>query len=545
MTRPVACVLTGGTVIDGTGGPPVAADVRLDGGRIADVAAPGSLGRVGESIDVSGRAILPGFVDIHTHADFSLPTHPSASSMVRQGVTTVVVGNCGFSPFPVGPGDHADQLRQATAIFGRELDWQWRDLAGYAEHLAEIGIAVNVAPLVGHGALRIAVMGYERRDATRRELADMCALADESMSAGAFGMSSGLIYPPGSFSGRDELVALCRVVAAHGGMYSTHMRNEGEQLLVALEEALEIAQRSGARLQLSHHKVLGRRNWGLTAASLQRVDQAIASGADIALDQYPYPASSTTMLALVPGWAAEGGAEALAARLRDPVTRAEIRAEVLHGPTDGRPKRDFEPDTVMISSVGLDEHVPFVGRHLEEIAAAACREPVDVMLDLLGRDGAVEVVIFAIGDEDIERVMRHPRVAVASDGWTMHPDAGGTPHPRSYGTFARVLQRYVREQNVLSLPDAVRRMTSLPADRLGLPDRGRIAAGMVADLVVLDPGRVTEQATFVDPHQFATGVDEVFVAGVPVVRAGTETGARPGAVLRHARPAREETASWI
>jgi N-acyl-D-amino-acid deacylase len=545
VTSPLDGVLTGGVIVDGTGGPPVTADIRLDGGSIADIGPPGSLAGGGEPIDVSGRAILPGFVDIHTHADFSLPTHPSASSMVRQGVTTLVVGNCGFSPFPVGPGDHADQLRQATAIFGRDLDWQWCDLAGYADHLAAIGIAVNVAPLVGHGALRIAVMGYERRDATHRELADMCALAEESMSAGAFGMSSGLIYPPGSFSGRDELVALCRVVAAHGGIYSTHMRNEGEQLLVALEEALDIADKSGARLQLSHHKVLGRRNWGITSASLRRIDEAIASGVDVALDQYPYPASSTTMLALVPGWAAEGGTAALAARLRNPQIRSEIRTEVLDGPTDGRPKRDFEPDTVMISSVGLDEHAPFVGRRLDEIASTAGRAPVDVMLDLLGRDGAVEVVIFAIGDEDIERVMRHPRVAVASDGWTMHPDEGGTPHPRSYGTFARVLQRYVREQNLLSLPEAVRRMTSLPADRLGLPDRGRIAPGMVADLVVLDPERITEQATFVDPHQFATGVDGVFVAGVPVVRAGAETGARPGSVLRHARARGVGATRWI
>ncbi|BBZ03344.1 N-acyl-D-amino-acid deacylase [Mycolicibacterium chitae] len=537
MTGASGHVLTGGVVIDGTGAEPVPADVRLCDGIVAEIAPPGSLAaRSGEQIvDATDRAIVPGFVDIHTHADFSLPTHPSAASMVRQGVTTLVVGNCGFSPFPVGPGEHAEQLRQATAIFGRGLDWRWRDLPGYAAHLAEVGTAVNVAALVGHGAVRIAVLGYERRDATDSELSAMRHLVEGAMAAGAFGISSGLIYPPGSFAGRDELVQLCRVVADHGGIYSTHMRNEGEQLLVALDEAMAIARGSGVRLQLSHHKVLGRRNWGLTEESLQRVDAAIAEGVDIALDQYPYPASSTTMLALVPGWAAEGGASALAERLRDPQNRNVIRTEILDGPTDGRPKRDFEPDTVMISSVGLDEHSSFVGRRLDEIAREAGREPVDVMLDLLGRDGAVEVVIFAIGDEDIERVMRHPRVAIASDGWTLHPDEGGTPHPRSYGTFARVLQRYVREKNLLSLPEAVRRMTSLPADRLGLADRGRIAAGAVADVVVLDPARVTERATFVDPHQYAAGVDDVFVAGVPVVRGGVETGARPGAVLRHRR----------
>lgn len=531
---PCGFLLAGGRVLDGLGSGPVRADIRLRGNRIAEIADPGALAATaGEAVvDVTGKVVAPGFVDIHTHSDFSLPTHPSAASMVRQGVTTLVVGNCGFSPFPVGTDERAEMLRQATAIFGRELGWHWRDLPGYAAHLAEIGTAVNVAPLVGHGAVRIAVMGYDRRDATAAELAEMCRHVEEAMSAGAFGMSSGLIYPPGTYAGRSELVELCKVVASYGGMYSTHMRNEGEQLLSALDEALDIARQSGARLQLSHHKVLGRRNWGLTEASLRRVNSEIESGADIALDQYPYPASSTTMLALVPAWAAEGGAATLADRLGDPATRTAIRAEVLDGPTDGRPKRDFEPDTVMISSVGLDEHRHLVGRRLDEIADEYRAEPVDVMLDLLARDPAVEVVIFAIGDDDIERVMRHPRVAVASDGWTMHPDAGGTPHPRSYGTFARVLQHYVREREVLPLPEAVRRMTSLPADRLGLADRGRLLSGAVADVVVFDPELVTERATFTDPHQFASGVDHVWVGGTPVVRNGVQTGARPGVVLR-------------
>jgi N-acyl-D-amino-acid deacylase len=528
------CVLSGGVLVDGSGTAPVAADVRLSADRIAEIGPTGTLAAAGEPvIDVTGRVVTPGFVDIHTHADFSLPTHPSAASMVRQGVTTLVVGNCGFSPFPVADGPRGDLLRQATAIFGRGLNWQWSDLCGYARYLEKVGIAVNVAPLVGHAAVRIAVMGYDRRNATPDELAAMCRHVDAAMAEGAFGLSSGLIYPPGTFAGRDELVALCRVVADRNGIYSTHMRNEGEQLLAALEEALDIAESSGVRLQLSHHKVLGRRNWGLTSTSLQRVDAAIAAGIDVALDQYPYPASSTTMVALVPAWAAEGGVGALAERLTDPGIRAAIRTEVLEGPTDGRPKRDFEPDTVMISSVGLAEHADLVGRRLDEIGECSGRHPVDIMLDLLANDGAVEVVIFAIGDEDIERVMRHPLVAVASDGWTMHPDEGGTPHPRSYGTFARVLQRYVREQQVLSLAEAVRRMTSLPAGRIGLHDRGRVAVGAVADVVVLDPARVTEESTFVDPHRFADGIDHVWVAGEMVVHGGHETGARPGVVLRH------------
>jgi len=532
-------VLRSGLLLDGTGGAPVVADVRLAGGVIDAVGEPdGSLVQPGDQVvDVTGAAVAPGFVDIHTHADFSLPSHPGASSMVRQGVTTLVVGNCGFSPFPVGPGARAELLHQATTVFGRGLAWQWEDLPGYAAHLARIGTTVNVAALVGHAAVRIAVMGYDRRDATPDELEQMRTLVAEAMAAGAYGISSGLIYPPGSYAPASELVALCEVVAAYGGLYATHMRNEGEQLLVAVEEALEIARRSGVRLQLSHHKVLGRRNWGLTAQSLAIIDQAVADGVDLALDQYPYPASSTTMVALVPAWAAEGGTAALAARLNDPDVRAAVRDEVLNGPTDGRPKRDFEPDTVMISSVGRPEHQQYVGQRLDEIARSQGREPVDVMLDLLTADGGVEVVIFAIGDDDIQRVMRHPLVAVASDGWTMDPAEGGSPHPRSYGTFARVLQKYVREDAILTLPEAVRRMTSLPADRLGMHDRGRITPGAAADVVVFDPSRVTEESTFLDPHRFASGVTGVWVAGERVVVDGEETGARPGTVLRHGVPA--------
>lgn len=452
--------------------------------------------------------------------------------MVRQGVTTVLVGNCGFSAFPVGDGERGEMLREATSVFGRGLDWSWDDLDSFAARLTDLGTAVNVGTLVGHGSVRIAVMGYERRDATETEMRQMVRLVAEAVAGGAFGLSSGLIYPPGSYAPTEELVRLCTAVAEAGGFYATHMRNEGEHLLRSVEETIEVAERSGVGLQMSHHKVLGRRNWGLTAHSLSIVDDAIARGVDISLDQYPYPASSTTMVALVPAWAADGGTERMRARLADAAERSRIREEILNGPTDGRPKRDFEPDTVMISSVARASNRPLVGRRLDEIAAERGAEPVDVMLDTLMNDESVEVVIFAIGEEDIARVMRHPRVAVASDGWTLHPDAGGSPHPRSYGTFARVLGDYVRDQGVLTLSEAVRRMTSLPADRMGLRDRGRIHAGARADLVVLDPERVREEATFLDPHQFAAGVDHVWVNGHQVMDNGEQTRSRPGEFLK-------------
>lgn len=525
-------VLRNGLVVDGTGTPGELADVVVRDGRIAALVTPGTSVE-GTSVDVTGLTVCPGFVDIHTHADFSLPRFGAASSMVRQGVTTLLVGNCGFSAFPVGAGERGAMLREYTAIFGRGLDWSWTDLDGFAAALETVGTGVNVGTLVGHGSVRIEAMGFDRRDPEPGELDRMRSAVAAAMDAGAFGLSSGLIYPPGSYGGTDELVSLCEVVEERGGFYATHMRNEGEHLLRSVEETLEISRRSGVALQMSHHKVLGQRNWGLTVGSLGVIDEAIAAGMDVTLDQYPYPASSTTMVALMPPWSVEGGTERMRERLADAGERQRIRDEVLDGPTDGRPKRDFEPDTVMISSVGDPSHASLVGRRLDEIAAEQGVEPVDAMLDLLGADAGVEVVIFAIGEEDIERVMRHPRVAVASDGWTLHPDAGGTPHPRSYGTFVRVLGEFVRRRQVLTLPEAVRRMTSLPAGRMGLTDRGRVAAGHHADLVVFDPETVAETATFLEPHSFAAGVRHVFVNGEHVVADGEETGLRPGRFLRH------------
>jgi N-acyl-D-amino-acid deacylase len=486
-------------------------------------------------VDVAGFIIAPGFIDLHTHCDFTLPQYPRADSMVRQGVTTIVTGNCGSTPYPINT-ERAGLLRDSTAHLGSSLEWSWGDAAGYADMLDSLPLALNVVMLVGHTSIRIAAMGFERRPPTQGELEAMRGLVSDAMGQGCAGLSSGLIYSPGSYADVAELVALATVAAEHGGFYATHMRNEGPALLAAVEEALTIASSSGAGLQLSHHKVLGRNNWGLTERSLARIAQAQAAGMDVILDQYPYNATSTTLTALLPTWMLEGGIANMRDRLRDEQTRAAARVEMLDGPTDGRPKRDFEPETVTIASIHSGRRDGFAGRNLAELARAEGCEPVDLFLDLLRDEGGgIEVVIAAIGEDDIRRVMRNQSVAVASDGWTLSPEAGGTPHPRSYGTFARVLGHYSRDERVIPIEEAVRKMTSLPARRLGMTDRGWVRPGARADLVVFDSETVMDCATYEQPHRFCAGVHHVFVDGTEVIREGEDTGAVTGAVLRRRR----------
>jgi N-acyl-D-amino-acid deacylase len=528
-------LLRGGQVIDGTGAPARVADVAVRDGAVTDVGPNLDTPSGAVVADVTGLVVAPGFIDLHTHCDFTLPQYPRADSMVRQGVTTIVTGNCGSTPYPVDPG-RAGLLRDSTAHLGSSMAWNWCDAKGYADMLDGLPLSLNVVMLVGHTSVRIAAMGFERRPPTDAELIAMRRLVTDAMEQGCAGLSSGLIYSPGSYAETAELIALATVAAQRGGFYATHMRNEGPALLSAVDEALTIASSSGAGLQLSHHKVLGRSNWGLTERSLARVAEAQAAGVDVLLDQYPYDATSTTLTALLPTWMLEGGVAAMRDRLRDDQVRSAARLEMLNGPTDGRPKRDFEPETITIASIHGDRRDGFAGRNLADLARSESCEPVDLFLDLLRDDGGgIEVVIAAIGEDDIRRVMRNPSVAVASDGWTLSPDAGGIPHPRSYGTFARVLGHYSRDESVIPIEEAVRKMTSLPARRLGMTDRGVVRSGARADLVVFDPSTVIDRATYEQPHRFCDGVHHVFVDGTEVIREGIDTGACTGAVLRRQR----------
>jgi N-acyl-D-amino-acid deacylase len=527
-------LIRGARIVDGTGSAAATGDVAVERGVIREV---GRLGRPAARrvVAADGAVVAPGFIDLHTHSDFTLPRFPRAPSMTRQGVTTQVLGNCGFSPFPTVQAT-AGLLRDASAFLDAGLEWDWSDLDGYAGRLAGLPLACNLALLVGHGSVRVAVMGFDDRAPTPAELDAMRELVAASMRQGAFGLSSGLIYAPGSFASTAELAELARVAAASGGFYASHIRDEAGGLLEAMREAIEIGRRAGAGVQLSHHKAMGRANWGRVRDSLALLERSHA-GHDVLADQYPYTAGSTTLLALLPGWATAGGVPAMRQRLADPSARQRLAGDLARRERgDLRPgERELDPASVVIADVPAG---PLERHRASNLAAAARDEGCSVgrlVVRLLEEAPAgVPIVWHGMDEADVRLVLAHPLVAVASDGWTLDPALGGVPHPRSYGTFVRVLGRYAVREGVLSLEAAVRKMTSLPARRLGLADRGILAAGMAADLVVFDPDRVIDRATYERPHAFCDGVSHVVVNGRLVVDDGQDTGAPAGKVLRHA-----------
>lgn len=517
--------LTGATVVDGTGARRRTADLAVADGRIVavgpDAAAPAT-----RTLALDGLVLAPGFVDIHTHVDFTLPRYPRAASMVRQGVTTLVGGNCGFSPFPVAAG-REDDLRDLGAFIDAGLDWTWSDAEGYLAHLEALPLACNVAQLVGHGSLRVAVLGFDRRQPTPFELDRMRGHVDDALVAGAVGLSTGLVYVPCSHASTSEVVALAEVAARYGRIFSTHVRSEGDGVVAAVAEALEIGGAAGVAVQLSHHKAMGRDNWGTVDQTLGMLDAARDRGLDVAADQYPYIAASTTLSTLLPAWARDDGLDGMLAILADADAREALARQVAAGASD------YDLEQVMISAVPQGRNAAVAGRMLVDIARAAGEQPIDSVLRLLAEErDQVQMVIFGMDERDVRTVMAHPQVAIASDGWTLDPAEGGVPHPRSYGTYARVLGRYVRDDGVLTLEDAVRKMTSLPASRLGLRNRGTVRTGARADLVAFDPATVADRATFDAPHRFAAGVHHVIVNGQLVIDDGADTGAEAGTVLR-------------
>jgi N-acyl-D-amino-acid deacylase len=524
--------IEGGTVIDGTGSPGGRADVGIASETIVAV---GDLSRepAGRTLNASGRVVAPGFIDIHSHSDWRLWANRRAESKIRQGVTLEVVGNCGFSPAPASD-EHMDELRGFALAVPRGLDFRWRSVAEYLDALDADGMALNVIQLVGHGALRVATMGFARREPSARELARMQGMLGDGLEAGAWGLSTGLVYAPGSYATTDEIVALASV-ARHGpAIYASHIRGEGAGLLEAVAEAIEIGRRARLPVQVSHLKAAGRPNWGKVAPALQMIDAAVEEGHDVQADVYPYTASSTTLRTLLPDWALEDGVEAMRARLRDPATRARIRREI-EAPTTGQSLLDrIGWDNVLVSY--CEGRKDAEGRRVSEIAEATGVEPVDAALDLILDEGArAYMILFQLDEGDLRQVLAHPRVMVGSDGSALAPygELGeGRPHPRSYGTFPRVLGEYVREQRLLPLAQAVHKMTGMPAGRLALRDRGTIAVGARADLVVFDARGVTDQATYEVPHRYPTGIEQVIVNGRFVIRDGEHTGSLPGRVLR-------------
>ena len=523
--------IEGATVVDGTG----TAGGRTDVGIRDDlIVALGDLSRehAGRTLTASGKVVSPGFIDVHSHSDWALWGNRRAESKVRQGVTTEVVGNCGFSPAPV-TREYLDDMRGFAIALPRALDFRWRSMSEYFEAFDGDGTALNVVQLVGHGALRIAAMGFARREPSAAELALMQRLLAEGMEAGAWGLSTGLIYAPGSYATTAEIVALAAVAARHRGIYASHIRGEGATLLDAIGEAIRVGREADLPVQVSHIKAAGRPNWGRVAEALALIDAAAADGLDVMADAYPYTASSTFLRTLLPAWALEGGISAMRDRLADPVTRSRIREEVTVSPSGQSLVERVGWDNVLIASCpGRPEAS---GRRLSELAAGG--DPFDVLVEMLaGDDGQAHVIMFQLDEADVRRALDHPRVMIGSDGSSLapHGDAGeGHPHPRSYGTFPRVLGHYVREQRLLTLPQAVHKMTGLPARRLGLRDRGVVAVGAKADLVVLDPRTIADTATYEDPQRYPRGVEHVLVNGRFVVRDGQHTGSLPGRLVRN------------
>lgn len=495
-------LIRNGRIVDGSGNAWFWADVAIREGRIARI------GRLDEAtarrvIDAAGKVVAPGFIDVHMHVEGALAERPDAANLVADGTTSIVTGNCGGSE--VALGAWFDGLRRS-------------------------GVGVNVASLIGHNAVRRAVMGTENRAPSAEELARMEALVAQAMEDGAVGLSTGLIYVPGTYANTEEIIALARVAARYGGLYATHMRNEGDKVFDAIEESIRIAREARLPLEISHFKMANQRFWGASDRMLARVEAARAEGLDVTVDQYPYTASSTSLASRLPSWALAGGTEALRRRLTDPAERRRIAEEMYKElrEVQGRKHLDF----AVVARASWDPSLE--GKSIRDINRLWKRkdnlkQEIQTVLDMMEKGGA-QMVYHQMDEKDVMRILGHPLTMLGRDGGV--PAFGsGKPHPRSYGASARLLGRYVREKKLVRLEEAVRKMSALPAQRFGFRERGLLREGMWADIVIFDPEAIADTATFEQPHQYSRGLDFVLVNGELVVDASQRTGARPGQIL--------------
>ncbi|MDA1096123.1 MAG: D-aminoacylase [Chloroflexi bacterium] len=523
-----------GRVVDGTGNPWFHADVRIVDDRIVEIGR-GLASRTGERvIDAKGRVVCPGFFDMHSHSEYPLLVDGDGQSKIRQGITTDVTGESTSA----GPlyGLAREEAQRALRQFGIEPDWT--TLAEYFRRIESQGIALNLVCYVGHSTVRQGVFGNEPRPPTERELSDMKRIVAQAMDEGAFGLSSSLSHPPGNYAETSEFVELCRVVAAKGGIYTRHLRDEGDGVLDALQEFIDVGEFSGCPIEVFHIKVAGEHNWRrLTPLVIEAVESARRRGVDITASQYPYEYGSAALANCMPYWSRQGGTGAMVERLRDPELRQRIRAEM----DAGWPGSWFKEtrggwEGVVVSTVVTDQNRPHQGRTIAEIARLKGAEPVDVFFDLLIEEGGtVTSMFYWMAEDDIADLMRRPWVSICTDAAAVQPEGvlgRAHVHPRYYGAFPRLFGRYVRERGILTLEDAVRKATSLGALRLGIRDRGTLRPGAYADIVVFDEAGVADTATYEQPHAYPRGIDHVIVNGEVVIEDGEHTGARPGRVLR-------------
>ncbi|MGH2616978.1 MAG: N-acyl-D-amino-acid deacylase family protein [Thermomicrobiales bacterium] len=530
-------LITGARVVDGTGNPWFYGDIVFDGDRIADVTPRGRIdvATAREVVHAEGMIVCPGFIDIQSHSIVPFLTDRRSLSKVTQGVTTEIMGEA-WTPAPFG-GRMTQPFPEELLFyrFGAAMDeWNerargWSRFGDWLQDLERRGISVNVGSFIGGSTVREFAMGYDLGAPVATELATMRDVLAGAMEDGAFGLATALIYPPGAFAATEELVALCEVVAAHQGVHITHVRSEGDLLLESIDEAITIAARSGASTEIYHLKAIGTRNWGKMPQAIARIEAARAADLDVTADMYPYEASATSLASRLPPWASAGGR--LYEHLRDAGMLARI-GEAMRHPSDEWEPLAVGPEQVLVAGLMRDEHAAYRGRSLAEIADDRDQDWVDALLDLLAAEGQpIFAVYFQMSEDNLALQMQQPWVSFATDAGGMDPAGArreGLQHPRAYGTYPRILGRYVRERGTLSMEDAIRKMSSAVADRLFLRDRGLLRRGMFADVVVFDPDVIADRATYLDPHQFSVGVREVWVNGTRVLRGGTHTGAMPG-----------------
>jgi dihydroorotase/N-acyl-D-amino-acid deacylase len=526
-------IIRNGHIVDGTGSPWYAADVAVKDGRIA------AIGRLdgapaARTIDAHGMVVAPGFIDMLGQSEITLLVDPRAPSKIFQGITTEITGE-GQS---VAPLNDAMLKENQSGYDHYQVKADWRTLAEYFARVEKQGIGINMGSYFGAASARAMVVGYGNRAPTAEELKRMEALVEQGMRDGALGLSTALQYPPAPYASTEELIALAKVASRHGGIYATHMRSEGNAEDAALDETFRIGREAGIAVEIFHLKASGQENWGKMPHVIERIEKARAEGIDVTADTYAYTAWNNDMAAFTPPWANDGGSEKLVERLKDPAMRARMRKDMTTptGDWDNEWLAIKGPQDILICSVNNPELVKYQGKRISEIAAEWKKDAIDTIFDFLIKDKAgTYVTVFGMDEPDVALALQQPWMSVDNDASGTSPDGilgKDHPHPRAYGTFPRILAKYVRDEHKLSLPDAIRKFTSLPAQREHLTDRGVIKQGMWADLVVFDPATVHDVATYADPNKFSVGMQYVVVNGVPVIEDGKMTGKLPGKVLR-------------
>ncbi len=542
MTKGIDFLIQNGTVVDGMGNHPFKADLGVSDGRISHIE-PNISADAKDVFDAKGLTICPGFIDAHSHSDMSVPFDNRLESMIRQGVTTSVIGNCGSSLAPVND-DTLDIIQKEFDVFsppGQDLKITWRSFAEYLETLEKTGTPINMVPLVGFGTVRIAAgPAFDDREPTRIELASMKSAIAEAMEAGAFGMSTGLFYAPQIFASEDEIIELAKTIAEYKGIYASHIRGEGASVVQAVKELIHVVEKSGCRRgQISHHKIAGQPFWGISKHTLKLIADANKRGLRIACDQYPYNRGMTSLISLLPPWVHEGGMETILNHLQTPDSQMQIKRDV-DGGAEGWENivKNVGWDNIFIASVRTDKWRAIQGKSLQQIAEECGYSDTFQLLFnlLLDEEGEVSMTIESMGEADIRRIMKDRHTMIGTDGWGLSPTGVFgyiKPHPRSYGTYPRILGKYVREERLLTLEDAIWKMTGFPAEAFGLQDRGSIKEGSWADIVVFDASTIRDKATYLDPHRFPEGIRYVFVNGRLVVDDSRQIPVFPGKVLRH------------